>query len=121
VNRSSNFCHVALEGEQGIIQRGMNVENRKQIGELEYFSNPRIGASQFQRASTGSNPHVHNHQLAKTGAIDNLQSAEVNYDLTCLGQKFPDSLGESSSFIAIGKAASTVKNRDIIDCAGLQI
>jgi hypothetical protein len=83
--------------------------------------NPGVGAGQFQGASTGSDPHMHDHQLAETGAVDNFQAGELDYDLACVGQEFRYFLRECRGLIAVGKTAPAVKNHDIIDGASFQI
>jgi hypothetical protein len=64
---------------------------------------------------------MHDHQLAEAGAVNNLNPAKFDYDPPGIGEKLGYFLGKGSGFVAIGKAAPAVKNRDIIDCAGLQI
>ena len=106
---------------QSIIERGVNVENGKQVRKLECALDVRVEADQFQRTSAGSNPHMHDHQLAETGAVDCLQLTEFDDDLACMGEKLRYFLGERGGFITIGEAALAQKHGDIVNCAGLQI
>jgi hypothetical protein len=121
VSRGFAFCGLTLESEQGIVQRGMDVENRQQVGELEQVFNPRIGASQLEGASTGPDPQMHHHQLAETGAVNNLQPTEFDYHVTRLGQELCYFFGEGGGLVAIGKAAFAVENGDVIDYTRFQI
>jgi hypothetical protein len=64
---------------------------------------------------------MHDHQLAEAGTVNNLYLAKFDYDPPGIRKKLGYFLGKCRGFVAIGKAAPAVKNRDIIDCAGLQI
>ena len=81
------FSHGTLEREQSIVQRGMNIENRHQICQLEQLSNASIGSRQLHRATARLRPHVDNYQFAEAGAIDAYDYLIVNDDYeTALGQ-----------------------------------
>jgi len=99
----------------------MNVENGKQVRKLECALDVRVEADQFQRTSAGSNPHMHDHQLAETGAVDCLQLTEFDDDLACMGEKLRYFLGERGGFITIGEAALARKHGYIVDGADFQI
>jgi hypothetical protein len=64
---------------------------------------------------------MYNYQLAEAGAVNNLQPTELDYDPPGIGKKPGYFLGKCRSFVAVGKAAPAVKNRDITDCADFQI
>jgi hypothetical protein len=114
------IASLAIECNQGILQRGMDIKNPGQIGEVEQVQDASIRSSQFQSASTGPRPHVHNYQLAEAGAVNNVQSTELDYQLPRVRKKLRYFLRERCGFVAIGKTALAIQNGDIIDCSGLQ-
>src|ERR1700685_3395606 len=98
----------------------MDIENPGQICKLEQVQHAIICSSQFQRTSTGPRPHVHNYQFAEAGAVNNVQSTELDYQLPRVRKKVRYFLRECCGFVAISKTALAVQNGDVIDCSGLQ-
>jgi hypothetical protein len=103
-----------MKAFHGLLLLAVDVENRVQLGDLQKVGNFFVKVQELQLPALAFDHSVAADQFSKAGAIDVIDSGEIQYDfLMAAGELFPNEIAQEGASFSQSDSTVHVDDRDV--------